>query len=351
MRCLLVDVGAGSMDVLVWDDASGLQLKAVAVSPVRRLAEEIEATRGNLVVVGGEMGGGPVSQALAERAREKRVVMSESAAATIHHDPERVRARGIEVVPDRETAGFASGHGWERVRLADIDPHRLRRLVEPLGTPFAFDLVGVCAQDHGVPATGVSHLEERHRRFTEAFREEAHPARLLYPAAEIPAGLGRLQTMAADAHAIQAREVWVMDSGMAAVLGAITDPACRTSRTRMVLDLATSHTVCALFDHDDLCGFFEYHTRDVTVDKLDELMVALAEGRIRHERVLAEGGHGAWVRRAVGFGQVEIILATGPRRDLVASSRHPITWGAPLGDNMMTGTAGLLEAIRRNRRR
>jgi hypothetical protein len=26
----------------------------------------------------------------------------------------------------------------------------------------------------------------------------------------------------------------------------------------------------------------------------------------------------------------------------------PLTWGAPLGDNMMTGTLGLLQAIRRH---
>jgi len=32
---------------------------------------------------------------------------------------------------------------------------------------------------------------------------------------------------------------------------------------------------------------------------------------------------------------------------MLAGSSHPIQLGAPLGDNMMTGTVGLLEAIRR----
>ena len=36
---------------------------------------------------------------------------------------------------------------------------------------------------------------------------------------------------------------------------------------------------------------------------------------------------------------------TKPR--LVEASRLPITFGAPWGDNMMTGTVGLLEALRR----
>ncbi|MCP4687466.1 MAG: pyruvate formate-lyase activating enzyme, partial [Desulfobacterales bacterium] len=52
-------------------------------------------------------------------------------------------------------------------------------------------------------------------------------------------------------------------------------------------------------------------------------------------------------RQTIGFDNVEIILATGPRRRLVKNAALPITLGAPLGDNMMTGTAGLLEALRR----
>jgi hypothetical protein len=34
---------------------------------------------------------------------------------------------------------------------------------------------------------------------------------------------------------------------------------------------------------------------------------------------------------------------------MVEKSRLPIKLGAPLGDNMMTGAAGLLEAIRRRK--
>jgi hypothetical protein len=35
-----------------------------------------------------------------------------------------------------------------------------------------------------------------------------------------------------------------------------------------------------------------------------------------------------------------------PKRKMAAGSRLPVVWGAPLGDNMMTGTVGLLEALR-----
>jgi hypothetical protein len=49
----------------------------------------------------------------------------------------------------------------------------------------------------------------------------------------------------------------------------------------------------------------------------------------------------------VGFDAIETIIATGPKRKLVAGSHLPIRFGSPWGDNMMTGTVGLLEAMRR----
>ena len=51
----------------------------------------------------------------------------------------------------------------------------------------------------------------------------------------------------------------------------------------------------------------------------------------------------------VGFKAAEIIVATGPKRRLLENSRLPVVFGGPLGDNMMTGTVGVLEAIRRRK--
>ena len=68
-----------------------------------------------------------------------------------------------------------------------------------------------------------------------------------------------------------------------------------------------------------------------------------------HSRVLREGGHGAFLRKHFGFDAIDVILATGPKRRLVNDSRLPMEFGAPYGDNMMTGTVGLLEALRRRK--
>jgi uncharacterized protein (DUF1786 family) len=107
--------------------------------------------------------------------------------------------------------------------------------------------------------------------------------------------------------------------------------------------------VGAAVQEEELIGFFEYHTEDVTLERLEALLVDLANGDLSHDRILSEGGHGAYTRRAFGFENTEIILATGPKRGLIKPSGLSIELGAPLGDNMMTGTAGVLEAIRRRK--
>jgi len=57
---------------------------------------------GDLVVTGCEMGGGPVTEVLRRRAKTNEVIASLSAAATLHHDAEKVRSWGITVVDDAE---------------------------------------------------------------------------------------------------------------------------------------------------------------------------------------------------------------------------------------------------------
>jgi uncharacterized protein (DUF1786 family) len=137
-----------------------------------------------------------------------------------------------------------------------------------------------------------------------------------------------------------------MDSGMAAILGGAMDGLAHNKERVVILDVATSHTVGAAVYGDEIAGFFEYHTADITLDRLEDLLVELCDGKIEHGRILAEGGHGAYLRTTIGFQDVDVIIATGPKRRLVVPSKFPIVFGAPMGDNMMTGTVGLLEALR-----
>ena len=159
--------------------------------------------------------------------------------------------------------------------------------------------------------------------------------------------MNRLRSISISASALATEEVYVMDSGMAAILGGSMDLLARERDRIVILDVATSHTVGAAMIGDEIAGFFEYHTQDITLERLEDLIVALCDGNLAHHHVLAEGGHGAYLRKAVDFLAVDIIIATGPKRRLVAPSKLQVTFGAPWGDNMMTGTVGLLEALRR----
>jgi uncharacterized protein (DUF1786 family) len=342
----MIDVGAGTMDVLWYDSDSGRSFKLVTSSPVRTVADRVRCGSGDLVVDGAEMGGGPVTDALRSRAREARVSITPEAARTLHHDPARVTAMGLAMVAPDDARRLAAA-GTPRLTLADIDAAQIRQISTAMGVPFAFDAVAVCAQDHGTPPAGTSHLDHRHRMHAAALDPDPTPSALLYAADAVPATFNRLKTIAADAARLPTSQVFVMDSGLAAILGAGLDPLARRNRHLMVLDIATSHTVAATLVDGRIAAYVEYHTRDLTVQDLDRVLMDLAEGRLEHAAVLAAGGHGAYTRKRVGFNRLGLIVATGPKRALVRESPLPIMFGAPFGDNMMTGTTGLLEAVRR----
>ncbi|MBW2298308.1 MAG: pyruvate formate-lyase activating enzyme [Deltaproteobacteria bacterium] len=343
---LLIDIGAGTMDILYWDDVSDLHYKAVVRSPVPYLADKIACTPGDILITGTEMGGGVVTQVLKERAREHRVVISAEASATLHHDRDKVVSWGIEIISRHEVQERMADNRFSHFNLADIDGARLETIVKGMGVPYAFDVVGICAQDHGVPPRGVSHLDFRHRMFTETLNTDPHAHTLLYSGEAVPPSMNRLKSIVRSSEVLPAKEVFIMDSGMAAIQGASLDGLARGRECVAVLDVATSHTLGATLIHGEIAGFFEYHTSDITGGKIDRLIIDLADGKLNHRQILDEGGHGAYLRKAVGFRNVERIIATGPKRRLLADSGLPIKEGAPMGDNMMTGTLGLLAAIR-----
>ena len=348
-RFLMVDIGAGTMDILWYDTEAELHYKAVVKSPVRYIAEQAAQLPGDLLVTGTEMGGGPVTAVLRQRAKQAQVVMSLSAAVTLHHNLDNVRAWGIQILEDALAEDLKQDHNFSHLELRDLDAERLRPIVAGFGVPFEFDAVVICAQDHGVPPAGISHLDYRHNMFQARLKEQPYPHVLLYKDDEVPAEMNRLAAIAQTARSLPAGAIYVMDSGMAAILGGSMDILAKDRQRVVILDVATSHTVGAAMYADEIAGFFEYHTADITLEHLQDLLVELCDGKIDHRRILAEGGHGAYLRKAIGFRDVDAIIATGPKRRLVAPSELKMLFGAPLGDNMMTGTVGLLEALRRRK--
>ena len=148
-RFLLIDIGAGTMDILYYDDTSGIHYKAVAKSPVLHLAETAARLPGNLLVTGNEMGGGAISKVLKQRAQEAEVIMTVSSAATVHHNLEKVRSWGITIIDDRNAEDLVYKRKCQPLAIGDLDYPRIKSIIRGFGVPFEFDIVGVCAQDHG----------------------------------------------------------------------------------------------------------------------------------------------------------------------------------------------------------
>ncbi len=348
-RFLMIDIGAGTMDILAYDTETGEHFKAVAMSPVRHVALKIGQTRGPLVVGGAEMGGGPVTGVLKERAAQSQVIISPAAAATLHHDLDRVREWGLDIADDEKIQKVMAAVSHTPVTLGDIEPDRIADIVRGLGLTMDFDVAAVCAQDHGVAPKGVSHLDYRHNLYKQMLDRDPTPGSLIFRSDDVPETFNRLRCMAQSVQDMNIPEVYVMDSGMAAMAGASKEPQAQGKAPIAILDVATSHTVIATLEGDQVAGIVEYHTHDITLTRIESLIRELADGRIQHRQILAEGGHGAYLRKAVGFENLQGIIVTGPKRRLLADTGLPVTWGAPWGDNMMTGTVGLLEAVRRRK--
>ena len=201
---LIADIGAGTMDVLYYDEDSDLHFKAVVKSPVQTVAAAIERVSGPLVVSGCEMGGGAVTRALIRQAQKADVCMTRAAAATVHHNPQKVTDRGITIITDQEAKQLRRQNKYTPIHLGDLQVDRLHQIVENMGVAFEFDAVGFCAQDHGVPPPHVSHLDFRHQLFRRALESSPYPHQLLYSRDEIPASMNRLRAIADAAGEIPA---------------------------------------------------------------------------------------------------------------------------------------------------
>jgi uncharacterized protein (DUF1786 family) len=344
-----MDIGAGTMDILFYDSESKIHYKAVVKSPVLRMAEELKNIQGKMFVSGTEMGGGSISDVLKQRAKKYDTIMTKSSAATIHHDLKKVRSFGIQIADEEQVIDLMNNKNYIHIQIGDLEITRLSKIIDGMGIPFSFDVIGICAQDHGNPPYGVSHLDYRHHLFKQRLDKTPYPQSLLFREDEVPETMSRLNSIAKEAKKIPSEEIYVIDSGMAAILGASMDPMARQKERILVLDIATSHTLAAAVEGEEIAGFFEYHTKDITHEKLDSLLIELADGKLDHNSIIQEGGHGAYIRKAFGFQSRELIVATGPKRHLIEQLKIPILLGAPLGDNMMTGTVGVLEAIGRRK--
>ncbi|WXG44952.1 MAG: DUF1786 family protein [Promethearchaeati archaeon SRVP18_Atabeyarchaeia-1] len=356
-----IDIGAGTEDVLLYDDSRIVEncIKMVLPSPTlvyASKAEELTGKKQNIIVGGDIIGGSAITAALKKHlASGLKVAMTEKAAMTIRNNLDEVRSMGIETVKDESEL---SKHSGTLISFEEINATKITKFLSELGTnPQDIDVVAVAVQDHGAQPPGESNRRFRMRKMQELLEKNPHMEALAFEEAEVPECFMRMRS-ALDACKKQLPNATpvVMDTALSAVLGCLEDPVVVKSHRILAVNVGNGHTLAALVQDERVLGLMEHHTEMLRYKpkKLERLLRDFAKGNIKGEDVFKDGGHGAFYLKARAGGvqqfssrRVGIFAVTGPNRSVMTETRIPIHFAAPAGDVMMTGTMGLVRAVLR----
>lgn len=342
-RILAIDVGTGTQDVLVFEAGTLVEnaVQLIMPSPTALVAERVKqatADRADLFLTGVTMGGGPDHWAVEAHLKAGlEVYATPDAARTFDDDLERVASMGIRVVDGTNGAGAA-----RRVELRDLYVAELMTALRAFGVSTTFDAVAVAVFDHGAAPPGVS---DRRFRF-DYLREQVERGIGLpgfgFLAADIPERMTRMRAVASSWTGSE--PLFVMDTGPAAILGALEDPRVRSMDHVMIANLGNFHTIAALLEGREIRGLLEHHTGELTKAKLENYLEALAAGTLSNQAVFDDMGHGA-LQVGQASGTPELLTVIGPRRALLDGSRLQPYLAVPHGDMMLAGCFGLLRAL------
>ncbi len=355
-RLLALDVGTGTIDVLLFEPERRPENSVKLVVPSRTMVAAAEiraATRAGLPVVfaGPVMGGGPVTRAMLAHLAAGLVFSATAAAATTFADDLAwSRERGVRLCADDEVAALTA-HGATLVRSGDLDLPGLLDALARLGAPTTFSGACLAALDHGFDPAG-SNRVNRFRDWQRALAERRPLEELFCAPDELPAALTRQRAAAAplaalppltdgdQAGATGGPPIIVGDTGAAALLGALGDER----GDAVLVNVGNGHTVCAVALEGHLAGVYEDHTSRLDAALLEANVRRFLAGDLSSDEVREAGGHGAALGGPVPAGLP--VLVTGPNRHLLAASALPVRYPAPFGDMMMAGPVGLVRAHR-----
>jgi uncharacterized protein (DUF1786 family) len=157
----------------------------------------------------------------------------------------------------------------------------------------------------------------------------------------------RLQSVAASAKIIETPLV-VMDTAPAAILGSLYDIQVRNIPRKIIVNIGNFHTLAFRLGPAGIEGLFEHHTGMIKCSNLESYIKCLADGSLSNDQIFDNHGHGALLYSKHKYEIPEKpfgVIATGPRRGMLAGSKLNPYFPAPFGDMMITGCFGLLSAV------
>ncbi len=354
MKILALDIGAGTEDVLLYDDRKkSIEncIKMVLPSPSQVFAEKVRKATclyKDIFVRGDIIGGGAFAHALRNHVEKGlRVVMTENAAYTLRNDLDEVRELGIEIVTEENDPNNFRG---ETLTIEEVNLTKLQRFLTMFDETLSdVDVVAIAVQDHGVFPEGKRNRRFRIQKMKELLKGNPRPENLAFTEKEIPSYFLRMKSAAlASRRQLPRTEVLLMDTSSAATLGCLKDPFVEKASRVLAVNVGNGHTMAAIISERKIVGVVEHHTRLLNPQKIEQLLITFGDGKLSDEEVFKDNGHGLFfLREPPSFSKVEKIAATGPNRNILAKTNLSVHFAAPAGDVMMTGPIGLVEATKR----
>jgi uncharacterized protein (DUF1786 family) len=276
------------------------------------------------------MGGGACVYAIQDHIRGGYpVYASEQAALTIYDNLDRVKAMGVTLVDEDPADAYP-------LTMGDVDLGALSTALRPFEVELP-DSYAVAVQDHGFSPHGSNRIF-RFRQWHEFLARGGNLDQLWYT--EPPDYLTRLKAVQ-----LTLPGALVMDTGAAAILGALCDPfvAEKTEDGVVVVNLGNQHAVASLIRNSKVFGVYEHHTGCLTVAKLQDHLDRFRLGTLSDDEVFADQGHGcAILPEAKDVSPFSPVVVTGPQRHLAKSLGY--YFAVPYGDMMLSGCFGLIRA-------
>jgi len=360
IRILAVDVGTGTQDILLFESGKTIEncFKMVMPSPTVIVAERIKRAteRGQTILLTGvTMGGGPCHWAARDHALAgNAVAVTPEAGRTFDDDLTMVEQMGFEIIDEAEASQWAEKPDWLHIELQDFDAHAIITAMQAFDVDPRVDALAIAAFDHGAAPPGISDRRFRFNFIAETVRKDPTPSAFAYAVRHTPADLTRLRAIAKSAarylemsDSSPRTPLLLMDTGSAAVLGALEDPLVREQQDSLLCNIGNFHTLAFHLVEGRIRGIFEHHTGEINRAQLEDMLVKLARGTLTNEEVFDTSGHGALIldRPSSNGNAFPFLAVTGPRREMMrGSTLHPYE-ATPHGDMMLAGCFGLLRAL------
>ena len=340
MKILAIDIGAGTQDILLYDDNERIEnsIKLVLPSPPVIISKIVQKTKSNLYFDGDIMGGGKIKNHIMNHIEEGyNVAMEKQAAKTIKDDLNVVEAIGVELVDEGSYKNDLKFSNYTKISLKDVDIDELSSTIAKYDLDFSFDYIAVAVQDHGFS----TQMGDRDFRFQKIREKLQTPLRVEdFGFINVPDYFTRMKSVE---RSLTGLNPIIMDSKFAAVCGACQDKNVAKLNSYVVMDIGNGHTMAVSIENGFIQGVFEHHTSVLTPQKIETLVNKLVKATLTHSEVHDDYGHGAHIVNPIS--NLEKIVVTGPKRSIMEKTDLDYYNASPGGDVMMTGPVGLIKTV------